>query len=203
MGALRARCGAGLRSLLLAAATGVLAACAQAPMQTAATPVQHRPALGAFQAEGKIAWSQNGKGESARFSWESRGADQSMDLLTPLGSVAAHIDARPGFASLETSDGQRFTATSLEALSLRVFDMQLPLTGMEYWAQGLPVPGLPYTEETLPEGRRIVQGGLTLDYPRWVEVDGIALPSLIEIRSNTLTLKLLIRQWTTRLPAKS
>lgn len=169
-----------------------LAACAQPPRQPdTATPTV---ALSAFRAEGKLAWNHAGKGDSARFVWTYKDPQQRIDLLTPLGSVAATIRAEPGAVSLDTADSN-FTASSLEALTLRIFEMQLPLTGMEYWAQGLPVPGTAYTEEMLPEGKRITQRGVVLDYPRWTTVNGRPLPEQVDVHDANVSLKLRIREW--------
>lgn len=171
-----------------------LAACAQSPI-TPPPPSDGQPApLTAFRAEGKLAWSHAGKGDSARFVWTYQEPQQRIDLLTPLGSVAATIKAQPGGVTLDTADSS-LTARSLEDLTLRIFDMPLPLTGMEYWAQGLPVPGVPYTEETLPEGKRITQRGVVLDYPRWTTVNGRSLPEHVDVRDATVSLKLRIREW--------
>lgn len=175
----------------------LLAACAQGPLQApSAPPTRVQTALTAFRAEGKLAWNQNGKGDSARYIWTYREPRQHITLLTPLGSTAATLEASPGRAVLDTADGQHLTATSLEALSTRIFDLTLPLDGIEYWVQGVPVPGVPYAEEALPEGRRLIQRGYTLDYLNWTEVDGYRLPQQVDIRGGDLTLKLRIRQWT-------
>lgn len=172
----------------------LLAACAQSPITPAPQSGGQPAALTAFRAEGKLAWSHAGKGDSARFVWTYREPQQRIDLLTPLGSVAASIKAKPGDVSLDTADS-RFTASSLENLTLRIFEMPLPLTGMEYWAQGLPVPGIPYTEEILPEGKRITQRGVVLDYPRWITVNGRALPEHVNVSDASVSLKLRIGEW--------
>lgn len=173
----------------------LLAACAQSPLTPAPQSGGQPAALSAFRAEGKLAWSHAGKGDSARFVWMFKEPQQRFDLLTPLGSVAATIKTQPGGVTLDTADSS-LTARSLEDLTLRIFDMPLPLTGMEYWAQGLPVPGVPYTEEMLPEGKRITQRGVVLDYPRWTTVNGRALPEHVDVRDATVSLKLRIREWT-------
>jgi len=182
-------------NILVAATALVLTGCAQTPVQ----PLQSTPAnqreLNAFEARGKLAWNQDGKGDSARFAWVYQNPNQHIDLLSPLGTVAATITAKPGQASLETAQGDQFTATSLEALSTRVFDMTLPLTGLEYWAQGLPKPNTPFTEETLENGKRITQDGFVLDYLHWIEVQGRQLPDQLDIKSQGLTLKLRIKEW--------
>lgn len=173
----------------------LITACAQAPVQQPAPNPGSQAALKAFRAEGRLAWSQNGKGDSARFIWTWREPEQQIDLLSPLGSVAATIGIKPGAVVLDTSDGGHFTASTLEQLTLRVFDMSLPLTGMEYWAQGLPIPDTPFSEEQRPQGKRMLQRGYTLDYPRWIDVNGHLLPDQVDIHRDALSLKLRIKQW--------
>lgn len=191
---LQHRLAAHARGLLLCSLT-MLAACAQSPIQPTTPPSSSAVALSKFRAEGRMAWSAEGKGSSARFIWISSEQEQKIDLLSPIGTVAASITARPGHVEVDLGSQGNLTAASLELLTLRLLDIPLPLTGMEYWAQGLPVPGSPFEEQTLPEGKRIVQRGFTLDYPQWMEIGGRSLPQAVDVRRANLSLKLRIREW--------
>lgn len=173
----------------------VLAGCAAPPKGPLPSTPKDQLQLNAFQARGKMSWSQDGKGDSAKFEWEYRNPEQQIDFFTPLGSVAATIKTEPGRVVLDTAQGDQFTAASLEALSTRVFEMTLPLTGFEYWAQGLPKPNSPFSEEVTPTGKRLLQDGFVLDYLHWVEVQGRQLPDQLDIRNQGFTLKLRIKEW--------
>lgn len=174
----------------------LLAACAQTPPAVQAPPsAQTQAALTHFRIEGKLAWNAEGSGGSSRFVWERQNDIQRIDLLSPLGTVAAQIVASPQEVVLDMGSDGRASAPSLELLTERLFKLPLPLTGMEYWAQGLPVPGSSFVEETLPGGRRLLQRGMTLDYTQWMQVGEYSLPQSIDISQGAMTLKLRIRQW--------
>ena len=171
-----------------------LAGCATPP--PVATPASTLTApLMAFEVSGKIAWQQDGKGDKARFNWRYTAPKSHMDILSPLGSVAATLDAEPGHVVLETAKGDTFTASTLEDLTLRLFEQALPLTGLEYWAQGLPIPNLEYTEENAPEGRRLQQKGWQLDFIRWVQIGERSLPEQVQLKQGSLSLKLILKDW--------
>lgn len=182
-------------SRLILAAAIILVGCAAPPKGPLPSTPKEQLQLNAFQARGKMSWSQDGKGDSAKFEWEYRNPEQQIDFFTPLGSVAATIKSEPGRVVLDTAQGDQFTAASLEALSTRVFEMTLPLTGFEYWAQGLPKPNSPFSEEVTPTGKRLTQDGFVLDYLHWVEVQGRQLPDQLDIRNQGFTLKLRIKEW--------
>ena len=183
------------RSAVAGLASLLLFACGTTPPAYVSTTGYGHPPLSSFSVSGKLAWQDSGKGDSVRFQWDYQQPQIRLDLLTPLGSVAAHVDASPGNVVMETAKGDRLTATSLEALSTRVFELTLPLSGLEYWVQGLPIPDQPFTEEALPGGKRLHQGGWQLDYPSWTQVNGVSLPLSLDMQQGDVTLRLRLHDW--------
>jgi outer membrane lipoprotein LolB len=164
-----------------------LSACASTPLPSGTL------AEGDFRVSGKLAWQMKDQGDSARFTWQYQPGHSRWQLLTPLGSVAATIDAQPGRVVLDSEQGQ-FTASSLEALTLRLFDFSLPLTGMEYWVRAQPIPDQDYQFTQEDETRVLHQNGWRIRFLEWDALQP-QLPAFIQLDNQQLKIKLRLKEW--------
>jgi outer membrane lipoprotein LolB len=122
-------------TLLLA---GVLAACA--------TPARIGGQGPAFERVGRFAVNlqpvaQAPYAAQGGFSWRDDGRTLRLDLSTPLGSVLARIQVRPGLSVLERADGSHETAANPDALLALVWGHAMPVSGLRAWIRGQPVRG--------------------------------------------------------------
>lgn len=83
--------------------------------------------------------------QSGRFVLQTRGAELTLDLATPLGTTLARLQDGPEGARLRAPapDGrmQEVQGASAEALALQLLGWPLPLAGIRFWIEGRPMPG--------------------------------------------------------------
>ena len=99
--------------------------------------------------------------------------------------------------SIQTQDGQNWTASDADALLEQSLGVRLPVNGLRYWVRGLPEPGAAPVLETDAEGRltRLEQNGWIIDYSAYTPTGHIELPARMVARRSELSVKLVIEQW--------
>lgn len=113
-----------------------LAACATTPVT-----VPDRVYTGRFSAIATRA--EKRESVSGRFSVEVRGAQQTIDLSTPLGTTIARIEIGPDGARASGAGVQEIRGTDADALTEQLLGWRLPVSGMSDWIEGRPAPGRP------------------------------------------------------------
>ncbi len=192
-----------LRSaVLLVALTATLFGCATpAPpaispvwtsRQAALTPLTH------WRAAGRIGVVNAEDGWHASFQWDQQGPDYRIDLIGPLGQGRVLLQGTATGVTLQTQDGQQWTAPDADALVEQHLQIHLPVNGLRYWILGLPEPGAPPVLHTDAQGRltRLEQKGWLIDYPAYAPLTPIELPARIMAQRQDLSVKLIIEQWT-------
>lgn len=173
----------------------ILAACAPAPLQrpTPALP----PALEAFTVSGRLSARQGSEGVTANFDWRHDGAQDDLELVSPLGQTIAVMTADNAGARLRTSDGRIHTAESWTKLTEQGLGWPLPVDGLTYWIQGLPRPDAPYGAEPDEAGRLGVlrQDGWTILYSSYIAVGNAIRPARIVATYPDVELRLAIDRW--------
>ncbi len=178
------------RSLLLM--TLLLAGCATAPVAV------QRPAQadGPFAFNGRVAVRQGELHDSAEMRWVHRTVEDEILLLAPLGQTVARIHREDGEATLEAS-GKRYAAQDMESLMQQVLGWQLPLSGLRYWVNALPVPNTEFQVERDANGRVGVlhQQGWEISYSRYAAETQDALPLRLKLVREGMEVLLLIDEW--------
>lgn len=183
---------AGLASALAAV---VLAACAPAPLQRP-SPVLPS-ALEAFTVSGRLSARHGTEGVTANFDWRHRGAQDDLDLVSPLGQTIAVLASDTTGARLQTSDGRIRTAGSWTELTKQGLGWPLPVDGLTYWIQGLPRPDTPHSSEADDAGRLGVlrQDGWTILYQAYAAVGSAMRPARIVASYPDVELRLAVDRW--------
>jgi len=166
----------------LRAPRGVLAWLAVACLALAgcATP---RPQPGAAQVAGVEALSRTGRfavrveeaggrqdAVQGGFSWRDDGRRLTLDLVNPLGSTLARVEAAGGMATLRRSDGSVTQAPGADALVEDVLGSPIPVAGLRDWMRGRTADQPPAGALARdPEGRpsSFTQGGWEVRLSRY------------------------------------
>lgn len=77
---------------------------------------------------------------SGRFNLEIRGAQQALDLLSPLGTTVARIEVEPGGARATGAQMQEVRGPNADVLTEQLLGWTLPVSGLADWIEGRPVP---------------------------------------------------------------
>jgi outer membrane lipoprotein LolB len=150
-----------------------------------------------WRINGKIAVQSARDSGSATVNWVQKGGQYSISLMGPLGSNGLKLAGRPGHVTLQTSDGKSYSASSPEELLAKRWGFHVPVSNMNYWIRGLPVPGPSAKTQFDHYGRltHLVQQGWSVQYQNYTHVSRVDLPQMISITSPSLKVKIIVYQW--------
>ncbi len=175
------------------------------------TPAQRDPGVAdpaAWQArQTRLAeldgWSLQGRaatgkllGWTGNLSWRQRGEEFRIRLAGPLGAGGFRADGTLERVRIRTSQ-ETFHTEMPEVLVAEILGWRFPLTGLRYWALGLPEPGKPANLTVDDNGLLIglEQAGWRLDFPAYEAHDGLALPKRITLTDDEHTIQLVVDRW--------
>lgn len=102
---------------------------------------------------------------SGRFVVELRGARQTIDLATPVGTTVARIDVGPDGARASGPGMPESRGNDPDQLAEQLLGWRLPVTGLADWIEGRPVPSRPArVERNGGQPTAIEQDGWTIRY---------------------------------------
>lgn len=151
--------------------------------------LQGRVASGALGFKADMRWKQHPDG---RFE---------MRLAGPFGARAAELSGDAYAVRVRTGEDQPVVTTDPEAWLEQALGVRLPVSGLRWWALGLPAPDTRSQVRLDPHsGRalRIAQNGWELDYVEYraaSEGGGPELPRRIEARNGDTRVLVLADQW--------
>jgi outer membrane lipoprotein LolB len=141
-------------------------------------PLPERAASGRFTAMAVSADKRESL--SGRFTLEVRGAQQVIDIATPVGTTVARIQIEPGSATATGPQLQVVRGPDADDLIEQVLGWPLPVSGLSDWLEGRPSPSRP--ARTQRSGERVSE----------IEQDGwiirIAEYSAVTARPRVITL---------------
>jgi outer membrane lipoprotein LolB len=179
-------------TLILALSAG----CASLRAPEGVTPAPSA-ALDSFRLLGRVSVRYGDEGFSGSMDWRHSPASDDLMILSPLGQGVAHLTRDGDGYTLTTSDQQVFHAPDAESLTEQALGWRLPLAGLPYWVQGLPVPGSDADVRRDPAGaiERVGQNGWTIDYSGHRAFSAGVMPSRVFMETTDLRLKLVIEDW--------
>ena len=153
--------------------------------------------LQSWQLSGKIGVQTAQDSGSANVDWTQNYARYNVSLSGPLGAGALKLTGQPGMVTMDTANGQHFTANNPEQLLAQHWGFHLPVSNLNYWVRGLPVPGVPHVShfDAYNHLASLEQQGWHVQYLSYTTSYGIDLPDRISITSPTLKTKIVIHQW--------
>jgi outer membrane lipoprotein LolB len=168
-----------------------------APKATWANREARLSSIHRWHLSGKIALQTSHDSGSASVDWSQSQNQYNISLQGPLGAGAMKLKGQAGLVTLQTSDGKSYQAASAEQLLAKQWGFHLPVSNMNYWIRGLPVPGTPANTRFDQDGRiaTIIQRGFRIDYLAYSNANGIDLPEKMTIVSSALRVKMIVYQW--------
>ncbi len=193
-----------LRWLTLAAVLAVLAGCAT----TVPPRKPGQPNEAAWQARkaalGKLSrWTMDARagsgglfGWSGSLHWVQAGRHFDIRVAGPLGIGAVRIDGVPGSIRVHTAQGT-YRTSHPERLLRQQLNITLPVSGLRFWALGLPKPGEPAQVRVDSRGllRHMRQDGWTLTYSRYRKTQGHELPQRLTATQGSTRVRIAVERW--------
>ncbi|MGH8705556.1 MAG: lipoprotein insertase outer membrane protein LolB [Burkholderiales bacterium] len=174
-----------MRTALAAAATLLLAACAEFGFLAPGQDLE-------FELAGRIAVKYRDEAASGNLAWRHRARGDELLITSPLGQGIARIVREGDEVTLTTAEAREFRAADAESLTEQVLGFRLPLAGLADWVRARPAPG-PVQARYDAAGRltELEQSGWRVEYLDWSG----ALPSRLRLTYPGLELRLAISEW--------
>ena len=133
-----------------------------------------------------------------RVIWKQQSEDYQIKLRDFIGRTIAIIDGTPSGVVAKTSMGERYQGDDAEALINQLFTINIPVTGMRYWLQGVPMPNETIDRIELDDNglaKHLSQQGWTISYPQYVQNLPYKMPSQVILQFENIKLTTKISQW--------
>ena len=183
--------------VIVAVATLVLSACAPLP-STAPALIATRTFAPAFALQGRISANAGEQAASGSIDWRHAHGADSFTLLTPLGQIAAQLEASAVGARLRTADGQELNADSAEALLPRVLGVDVPVARLGRWVQAAPDAAAEVrNRDSAGRPALVIDQGWRIEYLAYLSTAADSPPARLDISRGDARIRLVIDSWTT------
>lgn len=152
-----------------------------------------------FSASGRVSIRAGSDSHYANFGWQAEPQSDRLSFGNPLGQTLAELEihyrnSQPVYAVLRDENGKAQVGEP-EALLFESTGMRLPVTGLRWWLQGLPAPGVADTRMT-EEGVRIEQDGWQILASDFSETSPVPRgPRRIVLTRDEVAVRIVISEW--------
>ncbi|MDP6435612.1 MAG: lipoprotein insertase outer membrane protein LolB [Gammaproteobacteria bacterium] len=156
-----------------------------------------------WEFRGRIAVrSDGGDGDGqANLRWRQSGEHSHIRISGPFGAGTYLVDWSPESIRIASADGEQSREYAGPSAAEAFLDEQIgwsfPAGSARYWMLGLVDPGQTGQEFFDAEGglAGISQHGWQIDYMRFADVNGLALPTRIDMANRNANLRIAIARW--------
>lgn len=157
-----------------------------------------------FRLIGRVSVKEGRDGFSGGVQWRHLQDGDQILLLSPIGQAVGQIERTADGVSLITAEQEHYYADNVEELTEQVLGWRLPLSGLQYWVQGMSSPGTSSEIDLDIAGRvaSIRQNGWEITYSGYSPVVAAettqpeaARARLLTLNRNGLRIKLVIDEW--------
>jgi outer membrane lipoprotein LolB len=134
-----------------------------------------------------------------RAAWKQQSENYQIKLRDFIGRTVAIIEGTPSGVMAKTSKGERYQGDDAEALINDLFAINIPVTGMRYWLQGVPMPNESIDQLMLDENglaKSLSQQGWSILYSHYLQNDPYKMPGQVILEFENIKLTVKISQWT-------
>ena len=167
---------------------------------------QQLSALNNWKINGRIAFIQADKRESASLNWQyqqdgENNTRQRLDLTAPLGINVLHLESENNRHILEV-DGEKYHSDDLNGLIYSLTGLTLPTEALTYWLKGLaylPQDKLSYDSMTqLPRTLTSLYNNRlwSVEYQNYQVINQHRLATRFSITQADLNIKIHVKKWT-------
>ncbi|WP_417616338.1 lipoprotein insertase outer membrane protein LolB [Oceanisphaera sp.] len=127
--------------------------------------------------------------------WRQNSDDYRMNLTNVVGKRVFDLNRRGNRVQLIDSEGRQHQATDARELVQRLTGWDLPVEQLSYWIKGLPGPTDLVTYDQHGRPQTINAHGWQLRYLGYTQIEGLWLPSRLDLSHQGTKLRLAINQW--------
>jgi len=169
------------------------------------TPMPSWPAhqLNYWLLNGRIAISTPEESWTANVHWQQNGPYYQLRLNAPLGQGALLLEGNDNEVIMRTAENKVFKASNPDTLISKVLKLHIPVSGLHFWIRGIPIPKPAPQWYSLNEKghlHRLRQKGWEIEYGRYLNFQGINLPTKLFLENNQFKVKIVISNWNLKPP---
>lgn len=146
---------------------------------------------------GKISLDDGDQGGSGKLQWRVEPGKSELDFHAALGRGAWHLQIVPGHAVLTQANGDRQSASSVNALIQEEMGWPIPVEALQWWVRGLIAPGAVADQQIDSAGLLVSlqQFGWSVEFARYDTGGGVAMPKRLNATMENYRVKLAIGRW--------
>ena len=153
-----------------------------------------------WQFRGRLAFKSEQETFSANVRWQQNEQDTRFILTNVVGITLLELHIEDGITRIQ-ADGEEYTGTDAQQLIEQISGWQIPLTQMLRWVKGLAQSNELSSRADNGLLKHIVytqnMRSWTVDYQRFTQANGIALPRQLSIKDdNDVSIRLKVNEWT-------
>jgi outer membrane lipoprotein LolB len=187
------------RVLLILVCSTVLAACVTTRRAPPPLPegweqrVAALQGLSSWRLDGRAAVAAGTQGWQASLNWRESGDWAEVHLSGPLGIGSLVLKRTPDGLSL---NGAPPNDAALAQLQERL-GVELPIDHLRFWLLGVPDPSAAFELKRNDQDRasQLTQNDWTIDYDRYMPVDGDLLPAHLVLRRAGVRVRIVVDRW--------
>jgi outer membrane lipoprotein LolB len=187
------------RVLLILVCSTVLAACVTTRRAPPPLPegweqrVAALQGLSSWRLDGRAAVAAGTQGWQASLNWHESDAWAEVHLSGPFGVGSLVLKRTPDGLSL---NGAPPSDAVLAQLRERL-GFELPIDHLRFWLLGVPDPSAPFefTRNDQDRASQLTQDGWTIDYDRYMPVNGDLLPARLVLRRAGVRVRIVVDRW--------
>jgi outer membrane lipoprotein LolB len=148
--------------------------------------------LRSWQLDGRAAVAVGTQGWQASLNWHQVAANTEVHLAGPLGIGALTLKRTPQGLSLNGAPPGDAVSQVQDRLGF-----ELPLDNLRYWLLGAPDPASPFelVRNDQDRAKQVVQAGWTVDYDRYMPVNGDLLPAHLVLSREGVRVRIAVDHW--------
>ena len=146
---------------------------------------------------GKLSLDDGEQGGSGSLRWNTEPASSTLDFRGTMGRGAWQLLITPAESVLTEADGSVRSAPDVEALVMERVGWVIPVDALAWWVRGLKAPGAADVSRLDADGRllRLEQLDWEIEFTRYRDFGGKAMPARLEARRDAYRVKLAIGRW--------
>ncbi len=174
----------------------------QDPVQEWRRHQQQLQGLTHWNLRGRIALKSGREGLNANIFWRQWDENYYLRLSGPFGLGALTLAGNPQGVALRDRGETALYRGDAEQLFFRRTGMRLPVESLSYWVRGIPRQGATAKIVLDDRGRlkSLRQSGWKIDYRRYTQQQGVALPAKLFLENRQIKVRLVIDRWIPAIP---
>ncbi len=160
------------------------------------TREQKLRAMKSWNISGAVSVKQPGRSFIARYTWQQIGGQYNINIHSNLDLASVQLIGNASQVTMKASDGKTFKSNNINSLMQQQLGWRLPVNNLKYWIRSLPAPGNANAKyNSLGQTQRINQTGWTVTYSRYQRINGLELPTLMNVSGRDLQLRIVVKNW--------